>query len=681
MRDDGIAEGPTALATTPDSSGDSGDERLEAGALAGEYEIVEHLGAGAMGDVYEGKHPVVDKRVAVKVIKRKLAGSAEAVERFVREAKAVNRVDHPAVLDVFSFGRLDDGRLYLVMDLLSGESLGERIRRDGAMPVSELLAVLEPVCGALQAAHDRDVVHRDLKPDNVFVTDTDDVYVLDFGIAKMLTDVAAEAGVQTLTGEGVWLGTPADMAPEQWTSDGASAASDIYALGAMCFEMLTGRVPYRARSVPAMMEKHFHADIPPLTTSAGVAMPAALDDVIHRAMAKTPEDRFGSPAELLDALRAACDGSATAVGARGHAIDADGDHRVGPGRAAYVAGGVAVVLMAAAAVALFVMRGSATDSSDDPVEPARPSIAGADVSIDIRSTPDGARIYRGDDYLGMTPHNLIVVDGTDVELRMSKPGYAEVTRAIVASKGAVLTASLPAVAGFEGQWELADGKFRSFERRGDRVVGYLHEAATSEPQFLRFFEFTPTEGASVSFGAASEHVDERAPNEPSCRMDLRAEYRYTPATDALELREQRMGSDLKDGRCVVYSKEWKPFETITRLSSSFEGPTRWATSSAGASGNTAAPDIGDIAADQPAVAADRKAASNPPVNKNTKKKKINKKPPAEQPQREQPDLDSAGVSEPPQDDNQAAQPPAQKQAPPAEPEPIQKKSKKKKNEL
>lgn len=670
MRDDeAIADGPTALATVPDPAGDAGDERLEPGARAGEYEIVEHLGAGAMGDVYAGTHPVVDKRVAVKVIKRKLAGSAEAVERFVREARAVNRVEHPAVLDVFSFGRLDDGRLYLVMDLLSGESLGDRIRREGAMTIADLLAVLEPVCGALQAAHDRDVVHRDLKPDNVFVTDAGDVYVLDFGIAKMLTDVAAEAGVQTLTGEGVWLGTPAYMAPEQWTSDGASAASDIYALGAMCFEMLTGRVPYRARSVPAMMEKHFHADIPALTTSAGIAMPAALDDVMQRAMAKDPQDRYASPTELFDALRAACDGSETAVGAAGHAVDTDAA-RPSQGRAAYAVAGLAAGLIAVAAVALFAMRSGDRAAPDEPAPPVMPSITGAEVSIDIRSTPAGARIYNGDDYLGMTPHNLVVVDGTEVELRLSKPGYGAITRSVVAASGAVMDAALPAVAGFEGQWELPDGAFRSFERRGDRVVGYRHEAAAGEPEFLRFFEFTPTNGASVSFGAASEHVDERAPNEPSCRIDLRAEYRYTPSTDRLELREQRIGYDLKDGRCVVYAKEWKPFEQVTRLTSSFEGPTRWATSTAGGG-----PIASDGPADQVSDTPSRQAAPNRPVQVNKKQTRA----PAKKPQRELPDLDTAGVGEPPPASNQAAEPPAQKQAPPAEadPAPIQKKATKK----
>ena len=666
MRDDeAIAQGPTGLATAPDQEDLTGDDRLQPGDLAGEYEIVEHLGAGAMGDVYAGTHPVVEKRVAVKVIKRKLAGSAEAVERFVREAKAVNRVDHPSVLDVFSFGRLDDGRLYLVMDLLSGESLGDRIRRDGAMSIADALAVLEPVCSALAAAHARDVVHRDLKPDNVFVTDAGEVYVLDFGIAKMLTDVAAEAGVQTLTGEGVWLGTPAYMAPEQWTADGASAASDIYALGAMCFEMLTGRVPYRARSVPAMMEQHFHADIPLLTTSAGVTMPAALDDVIRRAMAKVPEDRYASPDALFDALRAACDGDATSAGSSAHSIDGRE-----PGRAALVTAGIAVVVVAAAAVALFALRTREETGSERTALPVRAKVASTKVSIDVRSTPDGARIYRANEYVGLTPQALFALDGSELELRLSKPGYADVVRSVVAIEGAVLDAALPTVAGFEGKWQLPDGSLRSFERRGERVVGYQHETVAGEPVFLRFFEFTPADSGSVSFGAAEEHVDERAPNEPSCRMDLRAEYRYTPATNTLELREQRIGYELTDGRCVVYAKEWKPYEAVTRLTERFEGPTRWATSTAGSSGDvetdsTTVSRAGDTpagdaqAGDKPAPIPGRKAATNRPIEKKPPSNKADQAPGSKQPAQKSVDRPPASN----QDKKQAPEPDVQQKKP------------------
>src|SRR5262249_12657876 len=176
---------------------------------------------------------------------------------------------HPNVVDVFATGRLDDGRLWLGMDFIDGEPLGKRLRERGPMTTGDMLAILRPVCEALAAAHAHRVVHRDLKADNIFLArptsqgQPERVYVLDFGIAKVLHDVAAETGVQrSLTSEGSWIGTPAYMAPEQWTSEGAGPASDVYALGVVAYEMLAGQPPFSAPSLPAMMEQHFRAEPP-----------------------------------------------------------------------------------------------------------------------------------------------------------------------------------------------------------------------------------------------------------------------------------------------------------------------------------------------------------------------------------------------------------------------------------
>ncbi|MCB9572006.1 MAG: serine/threonine protein kinase [Kofleriaceae bacterium] len=280
--DDAIAQGPTLLSGSDPgatSGTDGDDDRLAAGARAGDYEIERFLGAGAMGDVYAARHPLIGKRAAVKVIKRRLAAAPEAVERFLREARAVNQVGHPRVIDVFAVGRLDDGRLYLVMDLLDGETLGARLGR-GRPSLDETLAILDAVAAALDAAHARGVVHRDLKPDNVFLARGDGpgaapaVFVLDFGIAKLLGDAGAgELAATTLTDRGSWLGTPAYMAPEQWGAEGAGPASDRYALGAMAFELLAGRPPFAATSLPQMMEKHFRAPVPSLAGTAPATAP------------------------------------------------------------------------------------------------------------------------------------------------------------------------------------------------------------------------------------------------------------------------------------------------------------------------------------------------------------------------------------------------------------------------
>jgi tRNA A-37 threonylcarbamoyl transferase component Bud32 len=555
-------------------------ERLAAGSQAGDYRIVGFLGAGAMGDVYEGLQPVIGKRVAVKVIKRQLAASQEALERFTREARAVNRIGHPSVLDVFAFGRLADGRLYLVMDFLRGESLGATLRRRGPMPLAEVQEILESVCDALDAAHAQGVVHRDLKPDNVFLAEGKDgvrrVYVLDFGIAKIVHDEAeATRGKETLTGQGAWIGTPLYMAPEQWTDRGAIAASDIYALGAMTYQMIAGRAPYEAKSVPGLMEKHFHAPMPPLDTAAGPSVPAGVAAAVSRALAKQPEDRFPSArAFAAEVDRAIAGGSGAAdAGAAGAAIrlhaaaaatvrPTAGHSAVKVSSKALVAAAGLGAAMLAVIVILFVSGGEPAPRPRGTNGPEAPAL----VTIAVTSSPTGAAVFVDGRRLGVTPTTVEVAPGRSVDVVLRKAGYRLHAVTLAPQPGQTVDAELAPELGFEGVWRLPTGELRSFVRQGERVGAYQLESVGGPRHLLHFFEFTASnDDDTVTFASGKPHIDERAPEEVSCHILLHAEYRYSIASDRLALRRQQVSYDFRTGQCQNVVTTWSDFEPATRL--------------------------------------------------------------------------------------------------------------------
>ncbi len=554
MADTPLAHSPTLA--TPSSPGaarsvPAGEPpaRLAPTTACGEYIVDDRIGGGAMGEVYAGHHPVIGKKVAIKVLRAELARSVEAAERLTREARAVNQVDHPNVVDVFAYGRLDDGRLYLVMDLVPGESLRARLR-DGALEVDDALAILDQIAEALDAAHARGVVHRDLKPDNIMIAPPRRVFVLDFGIAKLVTGEAGP-GNGTLTGQGTWLGTPAYMAPEQWSTDGAGPASDRYALGVIAFELLSGHLPFAASSVPGMMEQHFRAKVPALSMRGSTS--AAVDDVLQRALAKDPEARYPSARELVAALRVAAGTSAGATaGATAEDRTVGGEPKRPPRRMVY--GALGAGTLAIAVVGVIAVHGPERTSRDAPAA-AEPPPPPSSVALEITSTPDHARVTLGTQPAGTTPRTLHVASGAHVELTVDKPGYLPSHRTFDAGTAdSQLAINLGEVTRFEGVWKLPNGELRAFERHGDRVAISKLATVHGHRELWKFYPFV-TADHGIAFALDDEVIDPRAPDEESCHVPAHVEYRYDAANDALELRRPTVSIDFVGGQCVARSQD------------------------------------------------------------------------------------------------------------------------------
>ncbi|MCC6555773.1 MAG: serine/threonine protein kinase [Polyangiaceae bacterium] len=278
-------------------------KRAGAGAApdrVGGFRIVEPLDSGGFGEVFRAEPVAGGAPAAIKILHKELVVSPSALARFEREVLAIRCVRHPGVVTVLEAGKLDDGRPYFVMELLSGVSLQRRLAARGRLSVAEALAILAPLCDALAAAHAAGVVHRDVKASNVFLCDGPErrVVLLDFGVAKLL-----HAEGPGLTASRQIVGTVACMAPEQILSGAVDERTDVYALGALAYRMLTGALPFEARSLMLLQQMHLYAAPRPPSAVAPVA--PALDGPILRALAKDPDDRQPGPRELLAEIEAA----------------------------------------------------------------------------------------------------------------------------------------------------------------------------------------------------------------------------------------------------------------------------------------------------------------------------------------------------------------------------------------
>ncbi|MDH5671841.1 MAG: protein kinase [Myxococcales bacterium] len=272
--------------------------------IAGKYVLERLLGSGGMGAVYAAEHHFTKRRVAVKLMHPSFARSTQAAERFVREARAPSTIGHGGIVEVLDGGYDTDGSLYLVLELLEGETLGDRLDR-GPLPPAELGALSVPLLEALEAAHQAGFVHRDIKPDNIFLPSGDGVKhrvkLLDFGVAGLLNDGESNPN---LTRQGAVLGTPLYMSPEQARGQRVDARSDIWAVGAVMYRALTGRPPFDGDSVQALIISIATEEHSPLST-VRPDLPARLVTIVERAMKKDLERRWQSAGLMAEALRSA----------------------------------------------------------------------------------------------------------------------------------------------------------------------------------------------------------------------------------------------------------------------------------------------------------------------------------------------------------------------------------------
>jgi hypothetical protein len=306
------------------------------------YVVGEKLGAGGFGEVFRARHAVIGREVAIKVL---YSQDPETVARFVAEGRTVNKISHPGIVEIFDFGQLADGRAYCVMELVHGKTLRELLRERGSLPLDEALPILRDIAEAIDAAHAAGVVHRDLKPDNVFVTDAG-VKVIDFGLAKL-----TNADTPPITQTGAVFGTPLYMSPEQCRGKGVTIASDAYSFGAVAYHLLVGEPPFTGEALELAL--HHLNDQPPATN-----IDERVDRVLLALMAKDPVQR---PAKLADAIAAMAGDAALPSKPRAR------------GRWRWLAlPGLAVAI---AGVAL-AMRGSSAPTAADDCEPAAIRLAG-----------------------------------------------------------------------------------------------------------------------------------------------------------------------------------------------------------------------------------------------------------------------------------------------------------------
>ncbi|MEO7111979.1 MAG: serine/threonine-protein kinase [Polyangiaceae bacterium] len=496
-------------ALLPDAAFTGVDADLAAGQTVGEYRIEQKIGEGGFGAVYKSVHPLIGKAAAIKVLNRQYSSNPQMVSRFISEARAVNQIRHRNIIDIFAFGSLEDGRQYFVMELLEGMPLDVYLKEKGRLTPAEAIPILRSIARAIDAAHGAGIAHRDLKPENVFLTFDEDHGIfpklLDFGIAKLLdTNVTASESPKTRTGTP--MGTPYYMSPEQSRGKDVDQRTDIYSLGVMAHELLTGTLPFDGDTMMDLLIKQINAPPPPMSTVTP-DIPQALDAPVLQMLEKNPANRPTSLTAAIDELAhianangyvvampagaaarlpgrttggssmksptdigsmrtvQATSGPVTSTFLESHSDIPSGDQTTAArarSKMPFIAIG-AVVLLGVVGGGFLISKKNSPAIPDTASQPSQPSVAATTsasaaslalaaasassvpitkVNVTIKAVPEHAAVYAGDDRIGVAPGPIELESGKKVTLTFKADGYKSSDLDVIPAENQPISISL-----------------------------------------------------------------------------------------------------------------------------------------------------------------------------------------------------------------------------------------------
>jgi eukaryotic-like serine/threonine-protein kinase len=442
---------PIGSVETPVAGTPAVTAELVGATLSGRYQVTRKIGQGGMGAVYEAKHTAIGGRFAIKVLLDKYAKRDAIVARLKQEAQLATSLDHEHIIRVTDFGSTDDGRTFVVMEFLEGESLAERLARESKMSEQSILRIAAQAASALAAAHAKGIVHRDIKPENLFLIkrkEQDFVKIVDFGISKNLRASDEQEEQPRLTQTGMVLGTPLYMSPEQARGDeDLDHRVDIYALGVIMYETATGRVPFAGTNYLSVISQVLNDDPKPVRE----LRPELTDEfeaIVSRTMAKKREDRYASANALLEDLQALLDDPTHSTERARITSPRRKLPRPKIPKLAWAIGGIGI-LIAAVTIAVVMMNGGTPKKRGDKAPQVLPPPVMVDaavaapppvdappvpetkkIKLEIETDPPGGLVMKESEELGKAPRSLFLVKkDKEVKFSATLPGglYGEVT--------------------------------------------------------------------------------------------------------------------------------------------------------------------------------------------------------------------------------------------------------------